>query len=119
VETGATFEDIKKENAEVEYMPQDTKRLARGFNTIGRSYYLIGALLSSEPGALIGPVETTRGYAIVKFLSVAPIDSSDFEAKKMNLLQNLQNTKGNAVYENWLQARRDEAEIVDNRNYYF
>jgi len=119
VESGATFEDLKKENAEVEYMPQDTKRLSRGFNTIGRSYYLIGALLGSEPGALIGPVETARGYAIVKFLSVAPIDSSDFEAKKLTLLQNLQSAKGNAVYENWLQARRDEAEIVDNRNYYF
>lgn len=119
VEYGVTFEDIKQENAQVEYMPQDTKKLSRGFNTIGQSYYLIGALLGSEPGALIGPVETARGYALVKLLSVASIDSNDFEAKKINLLQNLQSTKGNAVYENWLQTRREAAEIIDNRNYYF
>jgi len=75
--------------------------------------------LGSEPGALIGPVETARGYAIVKFLSVASIDSSDFEAKKLTILQRLQSTKGNAVYENWLQDRREAAEIIDNRNYYF
>lgn len=119
VEAGSTFEDIKKENAQVEYLPQDTKKLSRGFNTIGRSSYLIGALLGSEPGALIGPVETARGYAIVKFLSVASIDSSDFEAKKLTILQRLQSTKGNAVFENWLQDRREAAEIIDNRNYYF
>ncbi|MFQ6606672.1 MAG: SurA N-terminal domain-containing protein [Fidelibacterota bacterium] len=119
VEAGSTFEDIKKENAQVEYLPQDTKKLSRGFNTIGRSSYLIGALLGSEPGALIGPVETARGYAIVKFLSVASIDSSDFEAKKLTILQRLQSTKGNTVFENWLQDRREAAEIIDNRNYYF
>lgn len=98
---------------------EDSKPLARGFNSIGRSHPLIGALLTASPGDLIGPVETQRGYAVVEYLEKAEFDSTDFAVQKDKIYTDLLNKKQTDFFQAWLTELKENAEIIDNRKYYF
>ncbi len=119
LEGGKTMQELLDENAKLERAINDTKKLNRGFLSIGRSYYVIGALMEAEPGNIIGPIETTRGYALIELLSVGKIDSTDFEVQRGILEQDLLSTKQNQAFREWLDELKSSAEIVDNRKYYY
>jgi parvulin-like peptidyl-prolyl isomerase len=117
--SGATFDELLAENEDLEYARNDTKKLARGFNSVGRSYYVIGALLKAHPGDLLGPLRTARGYAVVEVVDIAAIDSTDFQIKQESIRNSLLNRRQKQVFNDWVDQLKAEAEIVDNRKYYF
>ncbi|NOZ04427.1 MAG: hypothetical protein GXO92_07490 [FCB group bacterium] len=119
IQNGATIEELAAENKDMERVFNDTKKLNRGFSSIGRNYYLIGALLDAKPGDIIGPYETKRGYAITELVSVQPIDTTDFETKKNVIKEKLLRTKQGQAFNDWLSSIKAKAEIIDNRKYYF
>jgi len=80
---------------------------------------MIGALLVAKPGDLVGPVETPRGYAVVELLQVAEFDSADFAVQKEKIYSDLLTKKQNQFFQSWLGELKRNAEIVDNRKYYF
>ncbi len=119
IQNGATIDELAAENKDLERVINDTKKLNRGFSTIGRNYYLIGALLDAKPGDIIGPYETKRGYAITELVSVQPVDTTDFETKKNVIKENILRTKQGQAFNDWLSSIKAKAEIIDNRKYYF
>ena len=116
---GSTFQKIKDNNDNVDLVSGDTKLLNRSFNSIGQSNFLVGALLNASTGDIIGPISTTRGYGIVKVVNVSAIDSSDFEIKRDVIYNNIRSQRQNENFQNWYQDLLDQAEIVDNRKFYF
>ena len=116
---GTTFQEIKDNNDNVDLVSGDTKLLIRNFNRLGRSNFLVGALLKARTGDVIGPIKTTRGYGIVKVVDVSAIDSSDFEMKRDVIYKNIRSQRQSENFQNWYQNLRDQAEIVDNRKFYF
>jgi len=116
---GSTFQEIKDNNDNIDLVSGDTKLLTRSFNSFGRSNFLVGALLKARAGDVIGPINTTRGYGIVKVVDVSGIDSSDFEIKRDVIYKNIHSQKQSENFQNWYQNLLDEAEIVDNRKFYF
>ena len=116
---GTTFQEIKDNNDNVDLVSGDTKLLIRSFNALGRSNFLVGALLKARTGDVIGPIKTTRGYGIVKVVDVSAIDSSDFEMKRDVIYKNIRSQRQSENFQNWYQNLRDQAEIVDNRKFYF
>ena len=118
-ENSTTFKDLLGENDKVDHIENESKTLSRGFTSIGRSNYVTGALLSANKGDLIGPIETSSGYALLKVLEIENMDSTDFEVQKDVLKKNLLNQKQSSAYANWLDGKKAEAEIVDNRKYYY
>ena len=118
-EQGSTFQEIKDNNNNVDFVSGDTKLLTRSFNSFGRSNFLVGALLKARVGDVIGPINTTRGHGIVKVLDTSSIDSSDFEIKRDVIYNNIRNQRQSENYQNWYQDLLDQAEIVDNRKFYF
>ena len=116
---GTTFQEIKDNNDNVDLVSGDTKLLIRSFNRLGRSNFLVGALLKARTGDVIGPIKTTRGYGIVKVVDVSAIDSSDFEMKRDVIYKNIRSQNQSENFQNWYQNLRDQAEIVDNRKFYF
>ncbi len=119
LDDGLSITDIVSDDSRLELVATDKKTLSRGFNSIGRSYKLIGTLLDSEVGEIIGPVETARGYAIVKLLSVTPFDSTDFQNKLSDIYTKLTLETQQNAFDNWLTELQENAEIVDNRKYYY
>tara|TARA_B100001142_G_C14334193_1_gene655234 strand:+ start:207 stop:2042 length:1836 start_codon:yes stop_codon:yes gene_type:complete len=116
---GASFKSIKDKNNRVEFIPSDRKKLNGSFISLGKSEQLIGALINSEKGKIIGPVKTLRGHGIVKVENIASFDSSNWEVSKQIIRNELINRKERETYGDWMKSLKDEAKIVDNRKYHF
>tara|TARA_Y100000031_G_scaffold38304_1_gene43023 strand:+ start:2938 stop:4773 length:1836 start_codon:yes stop_codon:yes gene_type:complete len=119
VKAGSSFESLKLENDQLEFVPSDTKKLSSAFNTLGRSNHVVGALLNADEGSLIGPVKTVRGYGLIQVKNISAFDSTAWDIQKNLVRLDLTRQKQNRVYRSWMANLRDKAEIVDNRKYYF
>jgi hypothetical protein len=52
-------------------------------------------------------------------LGVAPFDSTDFQNKEKNIFTTLTNNAQQVAFDTWLTELKTEAEIVDNRKYFY
>ena len=116
---GSNFKSIKDKNNRLEFIPSDKKKLSGSFISLGKSEQLVGALISSKKGSLIGPVKTSRGYGIVKVENIAKFDSANWEVSKDLIRNDLMAKKERETYGNWMNNLKEEANIVDNRKYHF
>jgi len=119
INNGSTFEQLKETFENIDIINADTKLLIRGFQSLGKSNYIVGALSNAKKGDILGPLKTPRGYGIVNVVDIPPIDSSDFEMKRDVIYDNISNQKRNTNFQSWYQDLLDKAEIIDNRKYYF
>ena len=111
--------DLVKSKKGLDGFIKETKKLSQGFPSIGRSNYVTGAVSVAPIGKIIGPVETNQGYAILQVHSKSDIDSTAFAAEKNQIQKNLFSKKQNQYFQAWISNLKDEAEIIDNRNFYF
>ena len=116
---GSSFKSIKKDNNRLELVPSDKKSLNSSFISLGRSKQLIGALMNSKKGDIVGPIKTARGHGIVKVMEIEKFDSTNWVSSKTNIRTDLANKKEREVYSDWMQSLKDEAEIIDNRKFHF
>ena len=118
-EAETALQSIKDENNRVELVPSDRKKLNGSFISLGKSEQLVGALINSEKGKIIGPVKTSRGHGVVKVENITTFDSSNWEVSKDMILNDLVGRKERETYGNWMKNLKDEADIIDNRKYHF
>ena len=116
---GSTIEKLIDENKNIDGFIGETKTLAQGFTSLGRSDYVNGALLNAAPGDLLGPLQTNRGQAIINLIDKADFDSTEFELQKENLRDAIFSRKQNQFFQSWIDDLKNNAEIIDNRKYYF
>ena len=116
---GSSFKSIKKDNNRLELVPSDKKSLNSSFISLGRSEQLVGALMNSKKGDIVGPIKTARGHGIVKVMEIEKFDSTNWASSKTNIRTDLANKKEREVYSDWMQSLKDEAEIIDNRKFHF
>jgi len=114
-----SLQSVMDGNEDLNGVRDESKTLLESFTSIGRSNYVVGALLNSKIGDLLGPLDTNRGWALIKVKGIAPIDSTDYEVQKDVLKTNLFNREQNQVFQSWLEDLKSRAEIVDNRKYIF
>ncbi len=119
VDSGSTFESIKKDNDKIDIVPSDTKKLSTSFISLGRSDQIAGALLNADTGDLIGPIKTFRGYGIIQVLNIGAFDSAAWNIQKDLVRLELVRQKQNRVYQSWMTEMKNDADVVDNRKYYF
>ena len=118
IDEGVSFDTLIAQNENLENALNDKKTLNRGFTSIGRSNFVTGAILNAHAGDVLGALKTSRGYALINVLEVQEFDSSAYEVQKDGLRNTLQRQKRNTVYNDWLDAKKEEAEIVDNREFW-
>ena len=116
---GSSFKSIKEDNNRLELVPSDKKSLNSSFISLGRSEQLVGALINSKKGDIVGPIKTARGHGIVKVMEIEKFDSTNWVSTKTNIRTDLANKKEREVYSDWMQSLKDEAEIIDNRKFHF
>ena len=96
-----------------------SSNLNNSFQKIGKHESIIGALLVAEVGQVLTPIETSQAYMIIKLESREKFDEVDWEVKKDLLKKTLLSQRENEFIGNWIKAMKDEAEIVDNRKFFF
>ena len=116
---GASFSSLKKDNDKLDLIPSDQKKLSGSFISLGKSDQVTGALLNAKAGDLIGPVKTFRGYGIIQVKNISSFDSTAWNIQKDLIRLDLVRQKQNRIYQSWMTDLIDNANIVDNRKYYF
>ena len=113
------LDDAIDEDSELDAIKNESKQLVQGFTSIGRSNYVTGALLAAKPGEILGPLETSRGHAIIELKEISVFDSTEYGVQKESLRKTIFNQKQNQFFQAWLDDLKEDAEIVDNRKFYF
>ena len=109
------FSEIYKNNQNLDYVAEANSALIGSFESIGKSNFIVGALSNAKEGDIIGPLPTIRGEAFVRVIDIADVVMSDFEEKKDAIKFSLIIDRQNAIWGNWLQALRDNADLKDYR----
>ena len=81
---------------------KESKTLAEGFPSVGKSDQINGALLNASPGDLIGPLKTNRGYAILQLIDHEEFDSSAFSNQVSQIRNTIYNRKQNQFFQSWI-----------------
>ena len=106
---------IFQNNENLEYVAEANSTLIGSFESIGKSNFIVGALANAKEGDIIGPLPTLRGQAFLRVIDIADVVVSDFEEKKDAIKFSLLIDRQNAIWGNWLQALRDNADLKDYR----
>jgi peptidyl-prolyl cis-trans isomerase D len=106
---------IFQNNENLEYVAEANSALIGSFESIGKSNFIVGALANAKEGDILGPLPTLRGQAFLKVIDIADVVMSDFEEKKDAIKFSLLIDRQNAIWGNWLQALRDNADLKDYR----
>ena len=106
---------IYKNNENLEYVAETNSALIGSFESIGKSNFIVGALADAKEGDILGPLPTLRGQAFLRVIEISEVVNSDFEEKKESIKFSLLIDRQNAIWGNWLQALRDNADLKDYR----
>jgi parvulin-like peptidyl-prolyl isomerase len=87
--------------------------------TVGRDLAFVGAVSALEVGEVSKPVESVRGYYIIKLLEKTPIDSAAYRAQHASLVTQITQEKRNRFVSEWLEHLKKNADIEDNRDMLF
>ena len=114
-----TLKELIESEQNIDGFKEESKTLLQGFQTIGRSHFVNGAILDSEPGKILGPLETNRGHTIVELIDIAEFDSTAYKDQKEKLRELIFTRKQNGYFQAWMDELKENADIVDNRKFYF
>ena len=114
-----TLSSIIESQKRFDNVKDESKTITEGFTSIGRSNFVTGALLRSSKNDLLGPLETNRGWALIHIKEIASIDSAEYEVQRESLKGSLRTKKQNQHLQAWLDELKENAEIIDNRNYFY
>ena len=114
-----TLSSIIESQKRFDNVKDESKTITEGFTSIGRSNFVTGALLRSSKNDLLGPLETNRGWALIHIKEIASIDSAEYEVQRESLKGSLRTKKQNQHLQAWLDELKNNAEIIDNRNYFY
>jgi peptidyl-prolyl cis-trans isomerase D len=106
---------IYQNNENLEYAAETNSALIGSFESIGKSNFIVGALADAKEGDILGPLPTLRGQAFLRVIEISEVVNSDFEEKKESIKFSLLIDRQNAIWGNWLQALRDNADLKDYR----
>ena len=107
--------EIYQENENLEYVAETNSALIGSFESIGKSNFIVGALADAKEGDILGPLPTLRGQAFLRVIDISDVVMIDFEEKKDSIKFSLLIDRQNAIWGNWLQALRDNADLEDYR----
>ncbi len=107
--------EIYQENENLEYVTETNSALIGSFESIGKSNFIVGALADAKEGDILGPLPTLRGQAFLRVIDISDVVMSDFEEKKDSIKFSLLIDRQNAIWGNWLQALRENADLKDYR----
>ena len=114
-----SLQDLMEKNKRYDNIEDETKTIGQGFTSINRSNFVTGALLNAKKDDLIGPVETSRGWALIHVSGISEFDSTEFNVQRDALKNEILTRKRNQNMQSWFDNLKDNAEIVDNRNYFY
>jgi parvulin-like peptidyl-prolyl isomerase len=114
IKLGEAFEQAaESESLVVTTTPELTR--SAGIPTLGREAELLAATFDLPLGEISDPLESSRGWAVVRVDERPELDWTEFEERKAVLSQTALAIKQNRIMDAFLESLRQDAEIVDYR----
>ncbi len=114
-----SLQDLMEKQKRYDNVKDESKTINEGFTSISRGNFIAGALLGASKNDVLGPVETNRGWTLIHVKNISPIDSTEYEVQKETLRSSMLTRKQNQNLQTWLNDLKENAEIIDNRNYFY
>ena len=114
-----SLQDLMEKQKRYDNVKNESKTINEGFTSISRGNFIAGALLGASKNDVLGPVETNRGWTLIHVKNISPIDSTEYEVQKETLRSSMLTRKQNQNLQTWLNELKENAEIIDNRNYFY
>jgi peptidyl-prolyl cis-trans isomerase D len=86
---------------------------------VGRYSTFTGVAFGLPAGEISGLVETPSGIYVLKVLEKADAAEQEFADAKEKIRQEMMTYRQNTVMNNWYEAVKSQADIVDNRELFF
>ena len=114
VKLGESLEDAAaEEELEVQSAPAFTR--ASGMTGFQQNAEVTAAAFATTVGSVSDPVETNRGWLILRVEAKPPVDESLYEAQAPQIRIQLRQIKQITLYNAYLQKLREQADIEDFR----
>lgn len=86
---------------------------------IGRDLTFLGAAFALGINEISKPVEGIRGCYLLKLRQRTDVDTALYNAQRQNLLAQITREKRNRFVTDWLEHLKKNADIEDNRDFFF
>jgi peptidyl-prolyl cis-trans isomerase D len=93
--------------------------IAQGPGSVGRDDAFIGKLMGLEIGEMTKPFKGQRGVYVAKLLMKTPFDEAAFKVGRDELRRQTLQQSQNEFIQSWLEQKKEDLEIVDNRYRFF
>ncbi|MAT40632.1 MAG: hypothetical protein CL946_13625 [Ectothiorhodospiraceae bacterium] len=93
--------------------------LASGPPSIGRDDAFVGKVMGLKEGQVSKPFKSQRGVYVVKMLNKGQFDEAAFSVKREELRSQMLQQMQNEFIQNWLEEKKEDLTIIDNRHRFF
>ena len=94
-------------------------KISNGVPNIGPDQAFVGTLLSLKPNQVSQPVRGLRGPYVIRLDSRSNFDDAAFKVKKQDIRNQELQSRQNEFIQSWLEQKRQEIDISDNRDRFF
>ncbi len=117
--SGAPFDQIAATNPKVSLTQTPPFKLQNGVPNIGPDQAFIGTMLRLKQGETSKAFKGMRGVFVLKLDSRGQFDETAYKVKKGELRQSTLQQLQNEFVQAWLDQKKKEIDIVDNRDLFF
>lgn len=115
IKAGKSLEEVKAMDPKYSYSKVDSIDITSSIGSLGRSNKAVGAILALQENEISAPIDLGNKYGFVKLIKKSVFDEENFNAEKDNIRKTLLNSKKQNFYTQFIQALKDNADIIDNR----
>ncbi len=119
VSAGKTLEQIASADPNLNVESPPPFKLQNGVPNVGRDQNFIGRLLALDVGKRTEPFRGMRGVYVARLNAKSDFDETAFKVKKEEIRKQQLSRLQNEFVQSWLEEKRDEIDVVDNRDRFF
>jgi peptidyl-prolyl cis-trans isomerase D len=114
-----TLEQIVAANPNLSISTTPPFKIQSGVPNVGSDQAFIGKMLGLKVGSVSEPFRGQRGIYVARLDSKSDFDETAFKVKSDEIRQQLLSSLQNEFIQSWIEQRRKEIDIVDNRDRFF
>lgn len=119
VSAGKTLEQIANADPSINVASPPPFKLQNGVPNIGPDQNFIGRMLALDVGKRTEPFRGMRGVYVARLNSKSAFDETAYKVKKDEIRKQQLSTLQNEFVQSWLEEKRDEIDVVDNRDKFY
>lgn len=110
---------VTKIDPQLQIQSADSFSVAKPKPQIPNDFQLLNTVFKLKDGQISEPIRTDEGYYIVQMKSITPFDEKNYQSQRDVIMNSLIQERKQTISQEWLNALRDKADILDNRDKYF